>query len=200
MAATSPLKRLSRPANPPPFRLTARDVAILSAVARFRFLSAPQIVRLIGGSEHALAVRLKHLFYHRLLDRPRHQHANLVFFFDEGNHPLVYGLGTKGAAVLFERGMAIDAKLDWTMKNRRATAAFLAHIRRRSLTLKCASARSMPCLRNGPANKSLRSAASTAMRVTGFYDEECRPFELWVVSGIAFSDVQKSMTCFRREF
>lgn len=102
-------------------------MAILSAVARFRFLSAPQIVRLIGGSEHALAVRLKLLFYHRFLDRPRHQHANLVFFFDEGNHPLVYGLGKKGAAVLFERGMAIDAKLDWTMKNRRATAAFLAH-------------------------------------------------------------------------
>jgi hypothetical protein len=129
MASTppAPLKRLSRPAKPPPFLMTERDVTILAAVARFRFLSSDQIVRLVGGSEHAIAVRLKLLFYHRLLDRPRHQHAQLAFFFDEGNQPLVYGLGRKGAAVLAERGVAIDAKLDWTMKNRRATATFLAH-------------------------------------------------------------------------
>jgi hypothetical protein len=48
-------------------------------------------------------------------------------FFDEGNRPLVYGLARKGARLLADLGLAIDAKLDWTLKNARATSAFLAH-------------------------------------------------------------------------
>ena len=84
-------------------------------------------MRLVGGSEHALLVRLKLLFYHEYLDRPRHQHAQLAMFFDEGNKPLVYGLARKGAHLLAELGLAIDDKLDWTTKNARATSTFLAH-------------------------------------------------------------------------
>lgn len=122
-----PLKRLSRPSVPPGFRLTERDVAILHAVARFRFLSSQQLARLIGGSEAALLVRLKLLFYHAYLDRPLHQHAQLAAFFDEGNRPLVYGLAKKGARLLAEMGLAIDHKLDWTQKNKSATSQFLAH-------------------------------------------------------------------------
>lgn len=123
----APLKRLCRPDVRPAFRITARDVAILRAVARFRFLSSDQIARLIDGSPAALLVRLKLLFYHAYLDRPRHQHAQLAVFFDEGNRPLVYGLARRGAQLLAECGMAIDAKLDWTTKNARATVSFLAH-------------------------------------------------------------------------
>lgn len=125
--APAPLKRLSRPQNPPGFRITDRDIAILRAVARFRFLSSDQIVRLVGGSAQALLVRLKLLFYHAYLDRPKHQHAQLALFFDEGNRPLVYGLARKGAQLLAELGFVVDAKLDWTTKNARATATFLAH-------------------------------------------------------------------------
>ena len=55
------------------------------------------------------------------------QHAQLALFFDEGNRPLVYGLARKGAQLLAEVGVAVDAKLDWTTKNARATATFLAH-------------------------------------------------------------------------
>lgn len=121
------MKRLTRPAHPPGFRITDRDIAILAAVARFRFLSSQQIVRVIPGSEHALLVRLKLLFFHQYLDRPRHQHAQLAMFFDEGNRPLVYGLARKGAQLLASLGLAVDAKLDWTLKNARATSAFLAH-------------------------------------------------------------------------
>lgn len=122
-----PLKRLTRPAHPPGFRITERDVAILAAIARFRFLSSQQIVRFIGGSEQGLLVRLKLLFYHAYIDRPRHQHAQLTMFFDTGNRPLVYGLARKGARLLSELGIGVDASLDWTTKNARATNAFLAH-------------------------------------------------------------------------
>lgn len=126
-ANPAPLKRLSRPKKLPGLRITARDLAILTEVARFRFLSSAQIARLIGGSEATLLVRLKLLFYHVYLDRPRHQHAQLALFFDEGNRPLVYGLARRGAQLLSEQGAAVDASLDWTTKNARATAAFLAH-------------------------------------------------------------------------
>jgi hypothetical protein len=126
-SSPAPLKRLSRPRKLPALRFTERDLAILRAVARFRFLSSDQIIRLVGGSPQGLLVRLKLLFYHALLDRPRHQHAQLALFFDAGNRPLVYGLARKGAQVLAESGIAVDAKLDWTTKNARATAAFLAH-------------------------------------------------------------------------
>lgn len=123
----APLKRLSRPQDPPGFRITERDAAILRAVARFRFLSSEQVARIIGGSERALRVRLKLLFYHGYLDRPRHQHVQLAMFFDEGNRPLVYGLARRGAQLLAEHGAVVDAKLDWTTKNARATSHFLAH-------------------------------------------------------------------------
>ena len=123
----APLKRLSRPKYPQRLRITARDMDILRAVARFRFLSSEQIVSVVGGSPATLAVRLKKLFRNAYLDRPRNQHVQLAQFFDEGNRPLVYGLARKGAQLLAEDGVAIDAKLDWTTKNQRATAAFLAH-------------------------------------------------------------------------
>ncbi len=124
---SAPLKRLSRPQQPPGFRITERDIAILRAVARFRFLSSDQVARLIGGSEQALLVRLRLLFYNAYLDRPRHQHAQLAMFFDEGNRHLVYGLARKAAQLLAELGEPVDAKLDWTTKNARATSHFLAH-------------------------------------------------------------------------
>ena len=122
-----PLKRLTRPDHPPPFRVTERDVAVLRLVARFRFLSSEQIVRAIGGSPHNMLGRLKLLFWHRLLDRPQHQHVQLAAFFDEGNPALVYGLGLHGARLLAELGASVDGRLDWTTKNARVTTPFLAH-------------------------------------------------------------------------
>lgn len=124
---TRPLKRLSRPETPPPFRITPRDIEILRAVARFRFLSSEQIVRMLGASAQPILVRLKLLFYHAYLDRPDHQRAQLSAFFDEGNPPLVYGLGREGARLLAELGDSVSDKLDWTTKNGRATVHFLAH-------------------------------------------------------------------------
>lgn len=122
-----PLKRLTRPLVPPGLRITERDIAILIAVARFRFLTSHQIARLVGGSAQAMLVRLKLLFYHAFLDRPPHQHSQLAMFFDDGNRPLVYGLARKGASLLAELGSAVDGRLDWTTKNARATSQFLAH-------------------------------------------------------------------------
>src|SRR6516225_7414970 len=46
--------RFRRVEEPPPFQLTRRDVAILHAVARYRFLSSTLIIRLVA--DHGDAV------------------------------------------------------------------------------------------------------------------------------------------------
>jgi hypothetical protein len=127
LLAPSPLKRLSRPATRPSFRITDRDLAILWFVATVRCATSDQIARRIGGSPRGVRSRLKYLFRAGYLDRPVHQHAQLVAFFDEGNRPLVYALARKGARILAEHGAPVDHRLDWTTKNKRATAPFLAH-------------------------------------------------------------------------
>ena len=119
--------RFRRVEAPPPFQLTPRDLAILHAVARFRFLSSTLIIRLVGGSSQQILRRLQLLFHHGYLDRPTSQVAQLAHAFDFGNRPLIYGLGRAGAHVLAEAGIPLKEKLDWTTKNARATAQFLAH-------------------------------------------------------------------------
>lgn len=123
----SSLKRLVRPSDPPRFRLTARDVAILAACAQFRFLSSTQIAARVGGSPQQVVRRLQYLFAHAFLDRPPSQFVHLAAFVD-GSFPLVYGLSGKGARLLREHGH--QAGLDAAhlgQNNRSATAPFLAH-------------------------------------------------------------------------
>ena len=108
------LPRFRRVEEPPPFQLTARDVAILHAVARYRFLSSTLIIRLIGGSPQQILRRLQGLFHYGYLDRPKSQVAQLAHAFDFGNRPFVYGLGRAGAQVLAEAGIPLKPNLNTT--------------------------------------------------------------------------------------
>jgi protein involved in plasmid replication-relaxation len=125
--AAAPMKRLSRPQTPQPFRLTERDIDAVIAVAVHRFLFSHQIARLVGGSPRKMKYRLKHLWAHGYLDRPKNQRVYLSAFYDEGNLPLVYALGRRGAKLLAERGYPVDDKLDWTTKNTRPVPHTFAH-------------------------------------------------------------------------
>lgn len=119
-------KRLVRPESPPAFRVTDRDIVILRALARWRFMTSDQVERfltLIYGAASAQQVRrrLLLLFAAGCVDRPRHQHIQLSSF-----DYLVYALGRKGATLLAELGDPIE-NLQWTLKNKRATAAHIMH-------------------------------------------------------------------------
>jgi hypothetical protein len=128
MPTVAPLKRLTRPDNPPKsFRITPRVIHMLSRVAQFRFLTSDQIARLDGGSHQKVLRILQLCFYHGLLDRPANQHALLASFFDEGNRPLTYAISRKGANLLAKLGVRIEAERQWVSKNRTATVPFLAH-------------------------------------------------------------------------
>jgi len=116
--------RFERALNPPPIELTMRDIEIIRAVHKHRFLNSDQIGLLIGGSQQNLLRRLALLFQHRYLDRPR---AQLEYFQPNQNSSLVYGLGNAGADLLAERFALPRQKIDWRAKNQAVKRLFLQH-------------------------------------------------------------------------
>ncbi|MGE0700035.1 MAG: replication-relaxation family protein [Hyphomicrobiaceae bacterium] len=118
--------RRRRSGTPPPFQLTARDIDILRAVARHRFLHSGHIRRLIDGSAKNVANRLKGLFEHAYLDRPDCQYD---FYRPGGGSSLaVYALADKGARLLSSLGhLAMGAHVSWAHKNRSVGRPFLEH-------------------------------------------------------------------------
>ena len=51
------------------FRITERDVAILAAIARYRFLTTAMVQRIVGGSRRGVGNRLRLLAAHAFLVR-----------------------------------------------------------------------------------------------------------------------------------
>ncbi len=118
--------RRKRSGNPPPLQLTERDLDILRAVYRYRFLNSDHIKRLIPGSAKNIANRLKALFEHAYLDRPECQYD---FYRPGGGSSLaVYALADKGAKLLAGRDvLSFGPNVSWAQKNRAAGRPFLEH-------------------------------------------------------------------------
>lgn len=81
--------RFRRAADVAPMQLTSRDREIVQQVFRHRFLRTPQIATLVGGSKQAVVRRLRLLYHHGYLERPR---AQIEYYHQGGSRPLVYGL------------------------------------------------------------------------------------------------------------
>ena len=115
--------RRKRSGNPPPFQITPRDLEILRAVARYRFLHSGHIRRLIPGSHKNLTNRLKGLFEHAYLDRPPCQYD---FYRPGGGSSLaVYALADKGARLLSHHdGLTFGDHVSWAHKNREVGRPF----------------------------------------------------------------------------
>ncbi len=118
--------RRRRSGNPLPFQVTARDLDILRAVARFRFLNSGHITALLPGSAKNMRARLKLMFEHGLLDRPECQYD--TYRPGGGSAEIVYALADMGARLLAESGCPdIGAHAGWSQKNRAAGRPFLEH-------------------------------------------------------------------------
>jgi hypothetical protein len=78
-------------------QLTERDRQIIREVHRHRFLRSSHILSLVPGSAQQCLRRLKLLYHHRYLERPRSQ---LDYYHRGGSREMVYGLGEEGAALL----------------------------------------------------------------------------------------------------
>jgi DNA-binding Lrp family transcriptional regulator len=86
-------------------QLTKRDREIIKLVHRHRFLRSHQIVALLAASPQQVLRRLKLLYHHGYLTRPR---AQLEYYERGGARPMVYGLSSKGGKLL-ERELGITA-------------------------------------------------------------------------------------------
>lgn len=118
------VKLFERAEAPRGMELTARDLKLVAHVARHRLLSSTHLAALDGGSPQGVLRCLRLLYDHGYLDRPK---AQLATMYECGPRPFVYGLGRKGAHALRQFGDRIDANVDWTEKNKRAGAIFIAH-------------------------------------------------------------------------
>ena len=84
--------RFYRSDDPPPLRLTARDIDILRLVAKHRLVRSTIVLSAISGSRQNILRRLQRLYHCQYLDRPRAQ----IDYYSRGSEPMVYGLGRKG--------------------------------------------------------------------------------------------------------
>ena len=104
-----------------PMQLTERDRTIIRLVCRHRFLSSRQIIALVGGSQLQVLRRLKLLYHHGFLERPR---AQLQYYDQPGTRPIVYGLSAKGGMMLKQEH---GDSLLWSEKNYTIGQVFLEH-------------------------------------------------------------------------
>ena len=120
----SRLPRFKRAPTVAPMRLTERDRDIIRLVHRHRFLRSPQIAALMGGSPQHLLRRLKLLYHHGYLERPRCQ---LDSYYRPGSHHIIYGLGNKSRAFLQQELNVDFREASLGEKNRGVGRIFLEH-------------------------------------------------------------------------
>lgn len=133
------LPRFKRVPEVAAMQLTERDRDILRHVHRHRFLRSSHFAALIGGSPQQLLRRLRLLYHHGYLERPR---AQIDYYHQGGSRCLAYGLGNQGAALLQRE----RSRSDWSVKNTTVGRLFLEHALMVSDVM---TALEVACRRNG---------------------------------------------------
>lgn len=118
------LPRFKRSPNIAPFQLTERDKEIIRLVYRHRFLRSAHICSLVSGSTQQILRRLKLLYHHGYLTRPRSQ---IEFYHYGGRREIVYGSGNKSATVLKTELGAMFRDTPWDEENGSVKRVFLEH-------------------------------------------------------------------------
>ena len=118
------LPRFNRAPIVAPMELEERDRQIIQFVHRHRFLRSNQILALMAGSQQQLLRRLRLLYHHGYLERPR---AQLQYYERGGSRSISYGLGNKGGALLKRKfGIAVHPD-SWDEKNHVIGRIYLEH-------------------------------------------------------------------------
>ncbi len=118
------LSRFRRSPNVEPFQLTERDKEIIRLVYRHRFLRSAHICSLVPGSSQQILRRLKLLYHHGYLIRPRSQ---IEFYHYGGRREIAYGLGNKGASLMKAEFGSMFRDVSWDEENGSVKRVFLEH-------------------------------------------------------------------------
>lgn len=119
--------RARKPRRPPSYRLTERDIGVVDAIARHRFLSTDQIASLYFPAAHGIVssqcrARLRNLTAAGFLTR-----FERPVLRTEGSKPALFGLAAAGLELLIsELGYGPD-DIDWRPDDNRVSWAFLDH-------------------------------------------------------------------------
>jgi len=107
----------------PPLRVGDREIKLLRALARYRFLSFPQLAALDGGSPQNLTRRIRLMLLHELIAEPATETARLRLV----TLPRVLALAKAGADLLATRDGASPDSRNLKKKNAKATTDLVAH-------------------------------------------------------------------------
>ncbi|HXT13491.1 MAG TPA: replication-relaxation family protein [Candidatus Angelobacter sp.] len=118
------LPRFQRSPDVAPFQLTERDKEILRLVYRHRFLRSSHICALISGSSQQILRRLKSLYHHGYLSRPR---AQVDYYHHGGSSQMVYCLGNNGLSLLKDELVEMFRFAPWDEGNDSDRRVFLKH-------------------------------------------------------------------------
>lgn len=108
-----------------PLQLTDRDLQIIRLVHRHRFLRSSHVIDILCGSGQSVLRRLQLLYHQGFLERPR---AQLDYYHQGGSRHIIYGMGSKGAAVLKQQMGLADRRVRWGEKNRTIGRIYLDHV------------------------------------------------------------------------
>jgi hypothetical protein len=122
--ASPRLSRFERSPEVAPFQLTERDKEIIRLVYRHRFLRSSHIRALTPGSDQQLLRRLKLLYHHGYLTRPR---AQIDYYHHGGSSEMVYCLGRNGASLLKMELGDMFRSVPWDEDNNSDRRVFLKH-------------------------------------------------------------------------
>ena len=119
------LPRFKRAPPASPIRCVERDREIIRLVHKHRLLRSAHILSLLGGSSQSVLRRLQLLYHHGYFERPRSQ---LDYYHSGGgSRHIIYGLGSKGAAVLREENAGSLPSPRSGEQNRGVGRIFLEH-------------------------------------------------------------------------
>lgn len=106
-------------------RIQERDLEIIRLLYDYRFLNSHQLTKLIDGSYQTICRRLRKLYHHGYIDRPKSQ----LYLGWHKPRSLVYALGDRGADLLVEN-LGLDREVvggNWRKKNREVKYRYIEH-------------------------------------------------------------------------